>query len=161
MLGQWGIFSQTGAVVLQADSVFSVEYEHDYRVSDYPQEQGAFESYNKIQVPWQAKVVFLIGADRELFLVSVENAVASLSLFVVVTPEFSYPSANLTRVSYRRIAKAGGASMIMVEVWCEEVRIVQTGQLSNTQSTNGATSLNNGPVQTSTWQSSIAATPPT
>ena len=45
---QWGIFSQGGAPVLQADSVNSFDYERGYLVSDYPQEQGAFQSYNKV-----------------------------------------------------------------------------------------------------------------
>lgn len=159
MLGQWGIFAQSGSPVLTADSVFGVEYAHDFKVSNAPQEQGAFESYNKVQVPWQAKVTFLLGTNRDLALSAAETAVASLDLFTVVTPEISYKSANLTHLSYSRTAK-NGATMIVLDVWCEEIRIVGSGQMANTQSTNGATSVNNGQVQTSARQSTIAATPP-
>ena len=164
---QWGIFAQSGAPVLVANSVFGVEYARDYRISDYPQEQGAFESYNKVQVPYQAKITFLVGgsvAARAAFLEAAGSAVAALDLFTIVTPEFSYPNANLTHYSYRREARHG-VTLIMVDVWCEEVRITGTAQLSppaaaassqaptasgtlsDTQSPNGAATQQGGTVQ--------------
>jgi hypothetical protein len=162
MLGQpqWGIFGSTGATVFVPDAVISVEYAHDYKVSDYPQEQGAFQSYNKVQVPYQHKVTFAVGAARAAFLNAIEAAVGSLNLYTVVTPEISYPSVNLTHVGYRRVAN-NGVTTIMVDVWCEEIRIIGAANLSNTRSTNGADAQNNGPVQTQVWQSSIEVTPPT
>lgn len=157
---EWGIFDQNGNAIIEADSVFGVEYARDFHISDYPQEQGAFESYNKVKVPYQAKVTFLISSsvdDRSTFLTALEQAVASLDLVTVVTPEITYPSANLTHMGYRREARQG-ATLLRVEVWCEEVRIVQTGGLSNTssttssqinepQSTNAVPQQDNGSVQ--------------
>ena len=171
----WGIFDSIGNPVLEADSVFAVEYQHDYRISDYPQEQGAFQSYNQVPVPWVAKITFLVSSSREgsvaglsqvsnvkrgLFLSQAENAAFGLTLYTVVTPEFAYVNANVIHVSYRRIARQS-VSMLMVDVWCEEVRVIGQGFLSNTQSTNGAGPLNSGPVQTDVWQQTITATPPT
>lgn len=157
---QWGIFGSTGATVLAADAVMTVEYSHDYKVSDYPQEKGAFQSYNKVQIPYQHKVTFAVSNNRKDFLDAVEQAVGSLDLFTVTTPEISYPSVNLTHVGYRRIAN-NGASTILVDVWCEEIRIIGSANLSNTRSTSGASEQNSGPVQTQSWQASITATPPT
>lgn len=142
----WGIFDQYGNPVLEADSVGSVEYQETWRISDYPQEQGGFESYNKVKVPFVAKITFLVSGDLENradFLKSIQQATASLNLFTVVTPEISYPSANLTFYTYKRTSR-NGVQLLSIEVWCEEVRIVQTGQLSNTQSSNGADPVNNG-----------------
>jgi hypothetical protein len=143
---QWGIFDQNGNPLLTVDSVDSIDYARDYRISDYPQEMGAFESYNKVQVPFQSKIGFLIGPSRAAFLGSIEAATASLDLVTVVTPDIQYPSANLTHYGYRRESRSG-VSLIRVDVWCEEVRIIQGSSLSNSQSTNGASPTQSGPTQ--------------
>jgi hypothetical protein len=174
-LSQWGIFGQDGTPLLIADSVFSVDYARDYKISDYPQEQGSFQSYNKVQTPYRSTVTFLVGdpENRVEFLNSIEAACASLNLYVVVTPEITYANANLTHYSYRR-AVANGVTLLSIDVGVEEVRITATSQtsttttptgnvsidnltispttsgtLSNTQSVNGAATQNNGSVQTS------------
>lgn len=143
---QWGIFGQDGSEILTVDSIASVEYARDYQISDYPQEKGAFESYNKVQVPYQAKVGFYIGPSRFDFLNAIEDAVASLDFVTVVTPEISYPQANLTHYSYRREAR-NGVTLIRVDVWCEEVRIVAEAAFESTQSTNAAPATQSGQVQ--------------
>ena len=145
---QWGIFTQSGQPLIAVDSTDSVEYARDYRVSDYPQEQGAFQSYNKVQVPFQAKVGFLIAATRTDFLNAIEQACASLQLVAVVTPEISYPSANLTHYSYRRDGQ-GGRRLIRVDVWCEEIRFSGGAALANSQSNNAASPDQSGPAQAS------------
>lgn len=148
MAGEWGIFNQNGGTVLRADAVASVEYTHDYRVSDYPQEKGAFESYNKVQVPFQGKVTFIVSTSRRDFLQSLETAEASLDLFVLATPDASYPSVNLVHFGYRR-SQQQGTTMMLVDVWVEEIRIVSGAELLNTttQSVNGTDSQQNGAVQ--------------
>ncbi len=151
---QWGIYDENGNTILQSDSVSTVDYARDYQISDYPQEQGAFQSYNKVQVPFIAKLSFIIAASREAFLNSIEQAIASLNLVTVVTPEIRYPSANLVHYDYRRTASQG-KTLIIVNVWCQEVRVVAntaqatasnpTGQ--DTASPNGADSTQSGNVQ--------------
>jgi hypothetical protein len=143
---QWGIWDQNGQPLLTVDSVADVEYAHDYQISDYPQEQGAFESYNKVQMPFQAKIGFFVGQTRHDFLNAIEAKVASLDLVTVVTPEIQYPSANLTHVGYRRDAH-NGVTLVRVEVWCEEVRIVAGIAPSNSQSTNAMTPTQSGQLQ--------------
>lgn len=150
-LAPWGIFGPGGAPILPADSVGSVEYQQDYQISDYPQEQGAFASYNKVQVPYQAKVTYLLNQDRAEFLNVIGQQLASLSLVTVTTPEVSYANANLTHYGYRRTSRAG-VTLIEVEVWCEEVRLAvaatgTTGAIGqNTQSPNGASPTDGGAV---------------
>ena len=130
---QWGIFSQDGQPVLVSDAVGGVEYTREYAISDYPQEQGAFESYNKVQIPFQAKVTLLSSLTREQLLSTLESIVYSLNLVAVVTPEVSYPSANLTRYSLRRTAR-NGVTLIAVDLWCEEVRQDAGSQTSSVSS---------------------------
>ena len=66
---QRGIFLE-GIPVVTAESVISFEYRQDYTIADYPVEGGVFESYDKVQVPFLAKIRFAQGgstADREAF----------------------------------------------------------------------------------------------
>ena len=153
---QWGIFNQDGSPVLAVDSTASVDYARDYRISDYPQEQGAFASYNKVQTPYQAKIGFLIGPSRADFLNNVEAACSSLALVTVVTPEITYANANLVHYGYRRTVN-NGVTLIRVDVWCEEVRIAGATQLGQTSTTS---STANGPKSNITSpQSPNGATP--
>ncbi len=154
---QWGIFGQDGSPLLTVDSVAEVEYSRDYRISDYPQEKGAFASYNKVKTPFRAKIGFYIAQSRVAFLNSIEAAVASLDLVTVATPEISYASANLTHYGYRRQVQSG-VTLILVEVECEEIRIIAGAQPAAAQSTNAATPTQSGDVQpTATVQKPPAA----
>ena len=133
---RWGIYGQNAQPVLVAESVAAVEYTREYDISDYPQEQGAFESYNKVQTPFQAKVTLLSNQTREQLLNTLEPIVYSLALVSVVTPEVSYPSANLTRYSLRRTVQSG-VTLVAVDIWCEEVRVdagTQSTQISQQNS---------------------------
>lgn len=144
---QWGIFQNDSTPILTSDAVAAVGYARDYRISDYPQEQGAFESYNKVKVPYQAKVSFLIAASRRDFLGAIEAAVESRDFVTIVTPEKSYDQANLIHYNYDREVRAG-VTLIRVDVWCEEVRIVGSGAQTQTQSTNAVDRAQSGPTQT-------------
>lgn len=138
---EWGIFaSGSGAPLLLADSVYSVEYSRDYQISDFPQEAGAFASYNKVQVPFQAKVSFLANRLRYNFFATVEQATASLDLVTVVMPEFTYPNANITHYGFRRTAR-NGKTLVMFEVWCEEVRILASSKLSGSNTGTKASDI--------------------
>lgn len=128
----WGIFQQTGAPYLVADSVGSVEYRRGYDVSDYPQEQGAFATYNKVQRPYDSKVTLLSSLTRQQLLNVLEPAVASLSLVSVVTPEVSYQSANLTDYAIRPRTARSGVSLVTVDVWLKEIRVTATTSLGGT-----------------------------
>lgn len=134
---QWGIFSGTGGAILESNSVLAVEYARDYNVSDYPQEQGAFQSYNKVTIPYLAKVTFVITDTRQQFLGAVEAAVRSLQLVSVITPEVSYSSANLTHYDYRR--QKQNINLIDVTVWCREIRVA--GQTQQTNAGTGASNI--------------------
>lgn len=140
---QWGIFGQDGSPVLAVDSVFAIEYDRSTKISDYPQEQGGFQSYNKVQLPYQAIVEFLVGGTRFDFLNNVEQAVLSLRLVSVITPEIIYSSANLVRYAFRREAKSG-VTLLKIRVWCEEVRITAGSQL--TASSAAGTASTPGPA---------------
>lgn len=149
---RWGIYDQSGNPVIEANAVWGMEFENDYRISDYPQEQGAFQTYNKVKVPFRARIIFLISgelSEKNAFFTNLEQALASLSTFVVWTPEYQYPSVNIVHYGFRREAREG-AQLIKVEVWTEEVRIIGSPSFQNTASPSGSDPQQSGEVQPQT-----------
>ncbi len=145
---QWGIFDASGTPVVQPDSIFGFEYRVDFRVSDYPVEQGGFGTYDKVSLPYGVKIAMTKGgadADRAQFLNAIQAAVASLDLYTVVTPEISYASANVVHYDYARQSRAG-ATLLTVDVWLEEVRVTGTSQTSNTAVPSGADPAQGGTI---------------
>lgn len=109
-----------------SESVSELEYEREYDISKYPQEgapggSSGFESFNKVQVPFSAKVTILSNRTRFQLLSILEPIAASLQLVTVVMPEWGYPSANIIRYGFRRTAREG-VSLLAVDVWVEEIR---------------------------------------
>lgn len=159
---EWGIFTPQGQPLLAVDSIGDIDYNRDYDISDYTQEQGAWESYNKVQTPFMAKIGFLLNANRIPFLQSIEAACASLALVTVATPEVSYPSANLIHYGLHRSGEQG-VSLVRVDVWAREVRITAGTQLNSstaaTPSGNGASTSIGQPNSSAVSASPL--TPPT
>lgn len=155
---QWGIFDSQGNPILLADSVNGIEFTRDYQISDYPQEQGGWESYNKVQMPFQAKISFLLNRTRFEFLQQIEAAAASLSLVTVITPEVTYPSANIMHYGYTRFQQQG-VSLVIVDVWVEEVRLTAGVQLGpNALQNNAGTGPVIGSLNSSNLSGNVSAT---
>ena len=145
---QWGIFLN-GLPIIDADSVVSFEYKQEWTVSDFPLEQGAFQSYDKVQVPFDVRVRYATGGsqvDRQSFLDSIQAIAGSLLLFDVVTPEAIYNSVNITHWDYRRTS-TNGVGLLVVDIWCVEVRVTAVTAFSNTNQPAGASPQPGGLVQ--------------
>lgn len=171
---KWGIFNQYGALLLQADSIVAVDYRREYRISDYPVEQGGFGSYDKVQLPADVRVTMAVSGkgtvlsnlltggalgaiitgndnaanNRAQVLNTLEAAAATLDFVTVITPEQTYSGMNIVHHDYRREARQG-ATLITVDVWLREVRVTATSAFTQTQSASGANPQANGNVQAS------------
>lgn len=148
---QWGIFKD-GAPVVVAETVVTLDYRQTWSISDYPLEEGAFESYNKVHLPFDARVQFASGqsdAAREELLNSISAIAPTLELYDVVTPEVVYQSVNVNHYDYRR-SSTNGVGLLKVDVWLQQVRVTATAAFSNTKSPSGASAVNGGTVQTTT-----------
>ena len=171
---KWGIFDQSGQPIITG-GVLGIAYRESWRVSSYPIEEGAFQNYNKVAEPWEARVQFavdgstllgsfLIGpfgntASRRQVLRTIKDACASTDLYTVNTPEFIYPSANIVHYDYERRTK-GSVSMIVLDVWCEEIRIAPAAAFTNTKAPDGADAQNGGSVQSTTPAAPEPPVPP-
>jgi hypothetical protein len=159
---QWGVFTAAGTPVLVGDSVAGLDYNREFNVATFPVERGTFESYNKVEVPFQVRVAFMKGgtvAEKNSFLSACELALASLDLYNVATPEFTYTEMNVVGLSYDRTA-AKGAGLMSVEVRLQRIRAYAATAFTNTKSASGAADVNAGPVQpaTPTPPQSVAVT---
>lgn len=141
-----------GLSVLVADpSVVGLDFAKDNAISTAPREASSFLSYNKVFNPFRARLNFVMGgseASRSAFLQSVMAAEESLDLYTLVMPEYSYENVNVTHYDFRRSSHSG-LTLLTIEVWVEEVRIVGTSQFSSvaTKAPSGASSTNGGSVQ--------------
>lgn len=166
---QWGIFDVSGSPVIIPDSIFGFEFRREFRLSNFPVEQGGFGTYNKVALPFEPRVTLTSNGenvDRSTFLAQVDAACQSMNLYSVVTPEVTYPSVNLTHYDYRRQAREG-ATLLTVDLWFEEVRVTATSQftqggengadgsgtsgatlVANAKTSSGTPPVNGGTVQT-------------
>lgn len=148
---RWGIY-YNGSPALVSDSVIDLTFEAEHELSSYPLEGGAFESYNKVKRPFNAKLRFSQGgsvADRQAFLETLETLENSLTLYDVVMPERLFSSANVMHYDFRR-TNNNGATLIVADVWLEQIRVTAVATFSQTKSPSGATPKSSGTVQTQT-----------
>lgn len=157
---RWGVFDSNHNPVAIADSVISLDYRNDFRVSDYPVEQGGFASYNKVATPYEARVRMSCGKDaasRAAFLAAIDAASKSLNLYSVVTPDATYLNATIADYDYRR-EQHNGAGMIVVDLSLREIRQIALAAYSNsnaisadkTNSVGAVSPFNFGQVQATT-----------
>jgi hypothetical protein len=147
---QWGLFTTAGIPVLVGDNVVTFGFKSEWSISDYPLEQGAFESYDKVTIPFESRIRYSVGGDssrRQSFLASLLVIAGNLELYNVITPDAFYPSVNITRYSYDRSA-INGAGLLVVDVHVVQVRVTATQAFSNTLSPSSANSQSGGQVQT-------------
>ena len=145
---QWGLF-QDGEPVVVADSVVAFDFREDWRISKAPLEQGAFTSYNKVQIPFGIVLRFMAGftlGGRQDLLESIAAIIGSLDLFDAVTPEATYSNVNPTHYDYHRAAD-NGQGLLVVDLHCELVNQSAESEFGDTQSPTGAGQTDNGQVQ--------------
>lgn len=146
---QWGIFKD-GVSVVEADSVVAMEYSQDWSVSNFPVEKGGFDTYNKVNTPFDVRLRFAQGGseqERNALIQSIMNISGNLELYDFATPEVIYSNVNVQHYNYQR-TNTNGVGLIQIDVWGLEIR--QTGEASftQTQAPSGANQVNNGTVQT-------------
>lgn len=150
---QWGVFNQDGTIALQPDSIISLDFKRELLVPNYPMEQGAFESYNKVATPSDTSVRMTKGgssSDRAAFLVAVSTLVKSLTLVNIAMPEGTLiRNVNAVRFDLRRTS-TNGVGLITVDMAFREIRVTATTAFSNTAQPSGADAASNGNVQPQT-----------
>lgn len=145
---KWGI-GQNGFFSIVPDSVLSVAVKRDWQLPNYPQEEGAFQSYNKVTMPFDARVSMSKGgsdADRAAFLATIDSMSESTELYDVVMPELIMQNANIVHYDYRRTS-TNGIGLLTVDLWLLEIRVAPSPAFTNTAKPSGADAQQGGMVQ--------------
>lgn len=149
-----------GDYVLVPDTVSRFEYRNESRVSDYPVEQGAFASYNKVATPFEIRMTMVCAGlnyaqtltqaavnaiapgfgsnnfmTRPDFLATLENMLQGVEAYTIVTPDMVYNNAMLDHYDYRKESN-NGAVMLIVEAWFREIRVTASATYSNSGQPN-------------------------
>lgn len=113
-----------GAGSKMPDSIVSMDYKREYKISDAPQELGAFQSYNKVQRPATIHLRMAKGgsaADRNAFIAWIESQAAGTKLLAIQTPEQTYGGYCIQDFDYRK-SSTDGAGIAIVDVEFLQIR---------------------------------------
>ena len=135
------------SVVLQWDSCLMFDYHNESNISDAPQEEGAFISYNKVATPFtiRTRATTTNPQNRTQFLSDCETFLDDLKLYKFITPNAVYNDVNLISVDYHR-GNDSGFSMISVDFVFREVRINKESRYESAKEPSGEKQKSSGQV---------------
>lgn len=143
-----------------AASTVEFQFKQDWPISNYPQENGAFQSYDKVTLPFDVKLRLVAGGsapNRQAFLQTCLGIANSMALFDIVTPEIVFASMNCTHIDWDRNA-ARGVSMIAVDLWFQQIPVQAAATFTNTQQPTNAAQQSIGNVQPQAPTSRVQST---
>ena len=127
--------ANNGAVI-QPDSIREFDMRAEWKVSNYPLQQGSFASYNKVILPAEYSVRMVKGGgvlDRQTFINQIQTVAASYSLYTIITPEQTYANCSVTRYEIQR-RNAADANFVIADVFFQQINQVNA-QYSTSAST--------------------------
>ena len=131
-------------------STVEFDYSQEMPLSNYPQEQGAFQTYNKVTLPYDIRLRVCSGGSvsaRQGFLYTCLAIKDSFQLFTVITPEMTFSNCNCNHISWRRTAKRNN-TLIEVDLGFVQVPILSSAaNFLNTLFPGDASQLGLGGVQ--------------
>jgi len=144
-------------------STIDFEFNQDWPISDYQQERGAFQSYDKITLPFDVKVRLAAGgspSNRQNFLSTCLAISASFSIFDVVTPETTFTNCNVTHINWNRSSRQG-VTLIVIDLWFKQIPVTSAPSFTNTADPTDSSAQSLGNLQpqppSSSTQSSFVA----
>jgi hypothetical protein len=151
-----GLLGAPNIVPVSASTV-DFQYAQEWPISNYPQEAGAFQSYDKVTLPFDVKLRLAAGgsqSNRQAFLQTCLAIANSLALFDVVTPEMVFTSVNCIHIDWDRNATRG-ATLISVDLGFQQIAVQAAASFSNTQQPGNAGQQSIGNVQPQTPSSQV------
>lgn len=142
-------------LVIQPDSFGEFEYRNEWSVSDFPVQQGAFASFDKVSNPFEILVRMYKGGTKEArkkFLDSIEAIAGTLDFYKILTPERTYLNVNVTRFEVARRGARGAYFLSEVDLYFREIRTVTASYSTrstltqNAQDPSAASVVNTGTV---------------
>lgn len=141
-------------------STVEFHYSQDWNLPNYRQENGAFQSYNKVTLPFDVKMRLAANGSvslRRAFLESVRAIGGSTKLFDVVTPELVFSSCNVEHVTWER-RHDKGVELIVADIWFKEIAVVGATAFTNTQQPGNQQAQSTGFQQPQAPSSQVSST---
>jgi len=150
----WGIIeTQSRSIALTPDSFVKFEERQEAKIPIYPMQEGAFQSYNKVLMPYECRLTVTCSGNGPMsklnFLSKISYYIETTTLVDIATPDGVYVNMNLVHVDYRREAKQG-ATLIIAELWFQWVRVVSSTVTTAEPSGASPSSLGQLSTQSST-----------
>lgn len=150
-IAQVASFLGVSNILPSVASTVEFEFGQEFPLSNYPQENGAFQSYNKVTLPFDVRVKLAASGPvsmRQAFLQTILSIASAPppTVFSVVTPELTFTNVSCSRVHWPRSAKQGN-TLIQVALDFEQVPIVSAVSFSNTAQPGEAGQQSIGNVQ--------------
>lgn len=146
---QWGLYKTGGGLALYPDNIAAVGFRGEHRIADYPIEQGGFETYDKVALPFEATIRMTKGgtlAERDEFIADVQRIRGDREIYHVSTPEASYLRVNVADVQFDR-SQESGAGLIVVDMHLREIRQNAKAEFSKSKDPASVAPYNNGSAQ--------------
>jgi hypothetical protein len=143
---KWGIFLN-GATVIDADNVVSMDARQDAVLADFPLEGGTFESYDKVQRPFDVRFRVSVGAasKKSSVISTVKSIIKDYKLYMFVSPDDVFENVNCQHWDYHR--EAASVGLLVIDIWGWQIQVNTTSSTSNnTQSPAAADPSNGGSV---------------
>lgn len=150
----WGVFDSSGNIAITPESMGAFGMRSEWRISDYPVQDGTFASYDKVTVPREIMLRMMIGKtlqDRVAFELACETVAASYDTFTIITPEKSYLNMNCLRHEVNRV-ETKGAYFIEAEMFFRQINPVNAQYSDSTAA--AANTTNAAPASAIPAQSS-------
>lgn len=143
----WGIFDAAGKQVVAPDSFLEFNNANEWRVSDFPLQDGQFSSFNKVIIPYTASLKLSKGGslqDRKNLLDQIAAIAGDTKIYSILTPERPYLNVNITSYTIRRMGQEGAYFFADLEIHFRNIQ--QTTSQYSTTTANTANAQN--PVAT-------------
>lgn len=156
----WGVFDKDGNQILFPDSFIGLDFQKNYRISDYPTEKGSFSSFNKVETPYSNIIGMSKGGsqnDRAAFLKVLNSISGDLLSYTIITPDDIFLNANIERFDYVKRPDQG-ANMVNVNISFRQIRPTPSIRYSQTRSGGQITStIPKDQITNSTTSTGIAS----
>lgn len=141
----YGIFLNGSPALTGYNSVIGFGFTADEQIPVYPIEQGGFQSYNKVALPFGAKLQYTVNGGQQqiqAFVTQLEAIRQDTNLYTVVTPVYSWQNTNGIHWDVR-LQTGHAVSMWVIDVWFSEIRQTPPAQMSSNGQTGTAASPTN------------------
>lgn len=154
----WGLFNAAGAVVISPDNYLGLENSNDWKVSDFPLQDGQFSAYNKVVIPFTVSVKITKGGSlqqRKTLLQQLDAIAGDTNVYKLIVPEKSYLKLNITSYRQRRMGSEGAYYFADLEIFFRNIQASPSQYSSTTANTINAQNPNATPPQNLGVQSAV------